>query len=52
MAVRKGWTHECKVWALGRFTEVTVDEPEVQGEGKVGAEFWSYLRFAGIFFQA
>lgn len=32
MAVRKGWTHECKVWAMGRFTEVTVDKPEVQGE--------------------
>jgi hypothetical protein len=30
VAVREGWTHECKVWTLMRFTEVTVDEAEVR----------------------
>ena len=42
VAVREGWTHECKVWALGRFA---LDEHDVD-EGKVVSEFWSYLRFS------
>ena len=42
VAGREGWTHECKVWALGRFTEA---EEGDMGEGKAGSEFWAHLRF-------